>query len=252
MYKIGLKIWSTNLNYINEVMRLYDAGFCQHVELFAVPGTYNNIVQKWAGLKIPYVIHAPHFKQGLNFAKKDNFELNKKLATEAFMFADKLNSEIIIFHPGADGDINQTLEQIIKIFDKRMVIENKPYFSIDGKFVCNGYSSQEIKSLIDEVGVGFCLDFAHAIFAANALNIDKIDFINQFMQLKPNIFHITDGQWDGVFDEHPNLGHGSFEFDKLTKFFLPDSMITIETKHNFESSLSDFEEDLTFLKKFLP
>ena len=133
MCKLGLKIWSINLSYINDAMRLYEQGFCQYIELFAVPGTYNDVAQKWANLKIPCVIHAPHFKQGLNFAQKKSFDLNKKLAAEALLFADRLNSEFVIFHPGADGDIHQTLEQIKKIFDNRMVIENKPYFSLDGK-----------------------------------------------------------------------------------------------------------------------
>jgi sugar phosphate isomerase/epimerase len=251
MFKLGLKLWSTNLNYIKEAWRLYDQGFYQYLELFAVPETYDDIASKWANLQIPYVIHAPHFKQGLNFADKNCFENNKKLVEEALRFADKLNSEIIIFHPGADGDIAQTAMQIKKVFDSRMVIENKPYFSFYGKSLCNGYSPQEIEFLVKETGIGFCLDFAHAIFAANALKFDKLDFIDKLMRLKPKIFHITDGQWNGVFDEHPNLGQGSFEFDKLKKFFLPGSMITIETKHNFENSLKDFEDDVCFLKRFL-
>jgi endonuclease IV len=248
MHKLGLKLWSTNLSYIKEIQRLYAFGVFDYIELFSVPETYETI-STWKSLKVPYVIHGPHYTKGLNFADKNCFEKNLQLVAQAQKFADELGAEIIIFHPGVSGDIDQTIFQLNKINDPRIVIENKPYFGIVDNIICNGSSPAEIEKILKQTNVGFCLDFAHAVFAANALKIDKIKFIEQFMQLEPKMFHVTDGQWDGVFDEHPNLGQGNFEFDKLKKFFSPNSMITIETKHNYLDSLRDFEEDVRFLKK---
>ena len=54
MRKFGLKVWSTNENYINEVVRLHEEKFYEYVELFAVPGSYKEFINLWKDLNIPY------------------------------------------------------------------------------------------------------------------------------------------------------------------------------------------------------
>ena len=81
MFKIGLKLWSTNKNYVDEARRLYDAGVFDYIELFSVPDSYSEFINTWKSLDIPYVIHGPHYTTGLNFADKKCFEKNKTSLT---------------------------------------------------------------------------------------------------------------------------------------------------------------------------
>lgn len=250
MYKIGLKLWSTNKNYVNEARRLYDSGMFDYIELFSVPNTYSEFIDIWKALKIPYVIHGPHYTAGLNFADKNCFEKNVQLAAQAQKFADALDAEIIIFHPGVAGDIQQTIFQLNKIKDSRIVIENKPYFGFSGSVICNGSSPEEINKILEETGVGFCLDIAHAICAANAHKINQYEYVKEFIKLKPKIFHISGNDILNVYDEHRHLYDGNYDLQKMTKL-LPESFrLTLETPKDFKDSLKDFESDLAYFKKY--
>ena len=51
MYKIGLKLWSTNTDcYYNEAIRLYNDGVFDYIELYVVPDTLDTL-QKWKKLR---------------------------------------------------------------------------------------------------------------------------------------------------------------------------------------------------------
>lgn len=258
MYKIGLKLWSTNNNYIQQALELYKKKVYDYIELFVVPDSYNEYIKIWKNLDIPFIIHAPHSFVGLNMAKKEMLTENLRLAKQAQKFADDLDAQFIIFHPGIDGDIKQTVYQLNKIKDSRILIENKPYYTIDKKLICNGYSPEDIEFVIKntDVGntsigntsVGFCFDIGHAIYSANAQGIDWYDYLLRFNKLKPKVYHLTDGDINGVIDQHEHLGLGSFDFEKIVDLFPKSSYITVETKKDYQDSLSDFKRDIRFLK----
>ena len=251
MYKFGLKLWSINKNYVDEAIRLYENGFYDYIELFAVPGSYQDFIGIWKKLNIPYVIHAAHSAKGLNLAKKEMFSENVVLANEAKKFADELDAEIIIFHPGVDGQIEETVSQLNKIYDSRIVVENKPYYGIYDNLICNGSLPEEIEFVLKNTGVGFCLDIGHAIYSANAKKIDKINILRKFLKLNPKIFHISDGDWNGTYDDHKHLGEGSFDYKKIFSILSDQVIMSIETEKNFENSLRDFEKDINFLRKMI-
>ncbi len=254
MYKIGLKLWSTNKNYIEQALLLYEKKVYDYIELFVVPDSYNEYISLWKNLDIPFIIHAPHSFVGLNMAKKELLKNNLRLANQAQRFADYLDAKFIIFHPGIDGDIKQTVYQLNKINDQRILIENKPYYTIDKKLICNGYSPEDIEFIIKNTSVanmsiGFCFDIGHAIYSANAQGLDRYDYLLRFNKFKPKIYHLTDGDINGVIDQHEHLGLGSFDFEKIVDLFTKNTYITVETKKNYQDSLSDFEKDILFLKK---
>jgi deoxyribonuclease IV len=247
MRKLGLKLWSTNENYVNEAIRLYEEKFYDYIELFAVPDSYNEFIGLWKSLKIPYVLHAPHFSCGLNFAKRDALKNNLRLVDETLKFADALSVQIIIFHPGVEGDIKETAFQIKQVKDSRIVLENKPYYAINGDLICNGHSPEEIEYVMQETGVGFCFDIGHAICSANAKKIEPFEYLKKFNTLNPKLYHLFDGDWNGVWDEHRHFGAGSYNFDKILGLIPKTCLITLETKKDFSDSLKDFEKDIEFL-----
>ncbi len=245
--KIGLKIWSINEHYLEEVRRLLRNNTIDYIELFSVPNSFGDSIRHWIELKeetgVNFIIHAPHFMQGLNFAKKDAWSINEKLSKEAFSFADQLGSSYVIFHPGCNGQEEETARQISKLDDSRIVLENKPKKGIDGVIKCNGYSPELIERILIKTGCHFCLDFSHAICAANSLKQDPIQYLNEFNCLGPAMYHICDGDWQSEIDSHQNIGKGNYPFTKLVSLMDLSRPISLETQKDPEH-LRDFENDV--------
>ena len=128
-YKLGLKLWSTNLTSIPTAKKLIDEGKYDYVELFTVPGTYKT----WQLCNIPFVVHAAHFAVGMDLSDHTNYINNNRLLDEARNFADRLKAEHLIFHPGVKGNLLETAEQLSKLRDPRALIENVPFVGIDDK-----------------------------------------------------------------------------------------------------------------------
>lgn len=245
----GLKLWSNNDNYLKDAVRLFEKGIYQYIELYMLPGTEKRMVEMWKGLDIPYVIHAPHFMAGLNLAKREQKETNFKLIDETRRFADELSAEYIIVHPGIAGDIKETALQIKEINEPRLLIENKPYFALVDDLICNGATAEDIEFVMKEDGIGLCLDIGHAFCAARGLKKEPMEFLEGFLNLKPEMFHLTDGDYESVYDRHDHLGRGNYDINKIVNLIPQGKRVTVETVKDSNESLADFEEDITCIKK---
>ena len=166
MYRIGLKLWSTNTeNYLNEARRLHDSGVYDYIELYVVPGTLDTL-KSWRTLDIPFVIHNAHFAHGFNLAKADMEQNNKRIYEQTRLFADSLKAEHIIFHGGIDGEAEQTARQLAALNEPRALIENKPFVALPNRMggkLCRGATMDELTAIMEQAGCGFCLDFGHAV-----------------------------------------------------------------------------------------
>lgn len=249
MRKFGLKLWSANYQYIEEAIALYEEDFFQYIELYIMPGTYDSYIKAWKGLDIPFVIHAPHFAHGLNLADRNVRDENFILAKESIKFADKLKAQNIIFHPGINGKTEETVSQLKVINDERIIIENKPYFALSGGLICNGSTPSEIEFIAANAKVGFCFDMGHAVYSANARKINPMDYIREFIKLNPEMYHLTDGDYNGVYDRHDHFGEGSFPVKDILRILNLNAKVTIETKKDNTGNLTDFIGDLTKIKK---
>lgn len=250
MIQIGLKLWSTNRNYLHDALDIFEKGYYQYIELFSVPDSYNETIKFWQNVTIPFVIHAPHYKQGLNFSNRNNINENIKLANEAQRFADRLSAQIIIFHPGVNGSIDETVHQLQNLHDNRVCIENKPYWGLDNE-LCIGHSPDEIEKIMKEAQTTFCLDIGHAINAANARKTDQLNYIKQFIQLKPIIYHLSDGDFLGMYDKHEHFTQGNFPLGMIAMLFPTKVNITIETRKDSLEHLDDFIRDSDYLNRLV-
>lgn len=250
MFRYGLKLWSTNKCYIKEAVRLYQQGVYSYIELFVVPDSFDEYADIWAGLKIPYIIHAPHYDKGVNLAQRTALHNNIQRASETLAFADKLKADTVIFHPGIEGDIRETAYQLQVINDKRIVVENKPHFGRND-VLCNGASPEEIEYLINSSNVGFCLDISHAICSANAKQIDPLHYLKRFIKLQPKMYHVSDGNQIEVYDSHDHIGTGTYKLREIISLLPEDSTITIETDKDFTDKLDDFEQDVLALQAII-
>jgi len=248
MHNIGLKLWSRNIQYIRPAQKLYDEKYYSYIELFAEPESYSMQIKYWQELKIPFIIHGPHYAAGVNFADSEKEAHNRAAVEEALRYADALHSSIVIFHPGVGGTPEETIRQVKSIGDKRMVMENKPALGLGGE-VCRGASKEEITELLSETGLRFCLDIGHAICAANTYKVFPLDYVRELITLQPAVFHLTDGDIFSERDGHQHYGHGNYPFKEIIRLIPEGAMITNEAKKDSPHTLVDFCADIDFFRR---
>lgn len=244
--QFGLKLGSKNINYTEDILLFFKEGYFQYIELFATPDSFNDTIGYWKQFSMPVIIHAPHSFASMNLSLPEERENNKKKLEETFQFADVLKSETIIFHSGVNGRIEETINQLYPFVDSRCVIENKPMKGLNGE-KCLGSTLEEIKYISNELKIEFCLDFGHAICAANSLKREPFEFIKEFLKLKPRMYHLTDGDYDSECDSHLHYGKGTFPIKELLKLVSDDKKVTDEAKHDSELKLDDFKEDFLYV-----
>ncbi len=250
-FKIGLKLYSTNLVLIPGALRLKKEGFFDYIELYVIPDSHEETIHVWKNIDVPYVIHAPHSFHGVNLAQKDRWETNLQFFNEARQFSDDLGSDIIIVHGGNNGAFEETLRQIALFNDDRIVLENKPQKGIHGE-QCVGWSPQEFyEAMMSEVIYGTVLDFVHAAYAANSAKTDKMKIIKDFMVFHPKVFHLSDGNASSEKDIHLNLGKGNMDLGGFLSVIPNGGLVTIETPRDEVKGLEDFVNDIHFLRNVL-
>jgi len=248
MLNLGLKLWSKNIRYLEEANQLFENGFCSYIELYIVPNSFEDTIKLWEQIKHPYIIHSPNPPDGINLSDASALRKNMACIDECDSFADELNADDIIIHPGYNGKIEDSIAQLNNLNNKRLVVENNPYLAMDGESVCNGNTPEKIKTILDKCGAKFCLDIAHAICAANSHKTDQIKYINDFLKLSPSMFHLSDGDFKGVTDDHLHFGEGSYPLEQIIKLLPDNSRITIETPKSSPDNLDDFIKDIKYLQ----
>lgn len=248
MRKLGLKVWSNNKAYYCDAAKMAEEGVCDFVEIYVIPDSFREYGELWKELNVPVVIHAPHYSHGMNLGEKAKYDFNMKLIEESLKFADILKSNTVIIHPGMEGRKEECVRQIGAAFDNRLIIENKPFYGKNG-LKCNGAEIDELKYIIEKSRIGFCLDFGHAICAANAIKKDIWEYLQELMLFNPKMYHLTDGMVDGIIDVHMNYGTGTFPLEKLLEMVPDGSFVTNEAAKKYKDSLRDFIEDSENFRK---
>lgn len=253
MIKIGLKLWNTNTdNYLPLLHDLYDKGYFDYIELYIIPNQLKQL-PLWQKINIPFDIHAPHFQHNMNLSKKEYFKSNIEYYYEVAEFADKLKSNVIIFHGGTDGTTGETIRQLCAFNDSRTVIENKPYkvmpFINGNHYV--GCTFKDIQKIIQNVRCNFCLDVCHALCTEKSLMLQPYSLFDNFLKLNPIRFHLSDHLIDEELDYHLNYGKGTIDFKYIISKLPRNSHITIETPKNSKQDLNDFISDVQFLKNII-
>lgn len=248
MINLGLKLGSKDIQYTKEILQYYEQGIFQYIELFTLTDTYDDTISYWKQFKIPFGIHAPHSAAGLNLANVSAKKSNEPKIAEAVKFADSLKAKYIIFHSGTNGMPGEVVNQLKPFADERFLIENKPIRGLDGS-TCVGSVYGDLELIIDGIGngCGFCLDFGHAICAANTLKKEPFEFIKGLTKLNPRVYHLTDGVYKSELDSHLHYGEGSFPLKELLALVPDGGMVTNEAKRFSVDNLFEFKRDSSFL-----
>lgn len=257
----GLKLWSMDCYYspelVNQAEIALKDGVFDFLELFPLPDTFDKtkdiIKSKFLGQKV--VVHAPHNGQGLDTGNKDEFEKNCWRIKSSQQFADLLNSDIIILHPGANfGDefVDESIRQFRAINDSRIVVENMPAFCYSSKSNLHGSTPKEIKRFIDELNVGFCFDFSHATCSANYFGLDLYETLSEFYKFNPTMYHLCDGDINSDKDNHLHYGQGNYDLSRLVnEFIADDAIVTMETGVGAPVNITPWVDDVNYIRKLV-
>jgi len=240
--KFGLKLWSINTNLIDQAVSLIDNRTFNYIELFVVPDTQ---IKPFL-IDVPYIIHIPHEKFGVNIGDPTAKEYTLQKINESIAWADRLNAKHLILHAG-HGSMQHATYLLRGLSDSRLLIENVPKVGLGGEAMI-GYSPAQIEELIGDSNMGLCLDFGHAVKAAVSLGLDYKEYVQGFMGLEPKVFHMSDGTFSEEKDEHLNIGEGEYDFRYLLQCINdnPFGFVTIETPRVNQKSL---DEDIQNLNK---
>lgn len=241
-FKIGLKLWSNNILYLPDALKLYKEGLYDYIELYIVPGSFNKLINSYKSLSIPFTLHCPHESHGFSLAEKSKEQYNLKVFEEVKKYANELKAETIIVHSGSGGTIKETSRQLKFINDNRVIVENT---------VFTGSTLEEIKFLLNKNKIGFCLDISHAVCTANKLKVDPLIYLKEFNKLNPKLYHLTGGNFESKIDAHNHFSESDYPWKKIIPIIKTGSSITIETDRDRPGSLSDFEEDIRVLQSII-
>lgn len=245
--KFGLKLWSSNTDLIEQAIQLIDEKTFYYIELFIIPDTQISPFM----IEVPYIIHIPHHKFGVNIGEASKKEYNIQKINESIAWADKLNAEYLILHAG-HGSMKDAEDLLRKVADSRLLIENMPKVGLEGEMMI-GYSPEQTLELMQVNDFGLCLDFGHAIKAAVSLGFDHRKLLKKFMGFNPKLFHLSDGMLDREKDEHLNIGEGEYDLRYLLNSIEKNKsrMVTLETPRMNQRSLQEDIQNLNFLRKNL-
>jgi endonuclease IV len=239
--RVGIKMGPVNSEeYVGKIS--FDADF---FEVYARKGYDCDFLLKY---NKPVMVHIPHSGDQVNFADSQKKEINLQNLDWALKLANKFKSQVIVFHPGRVESEFCSIENAINFIkehhDKRLHVENVP---LKGKrFKSIGGSFEDIKRIMQEADVGFCLDMAHAIEYAKAAGLEAAPFIKKMLSLKPDYFHLTDTPLEeDTKTPHLNLGEGKLDL-KLMKSLLPNNaLIALETPGDAKKQ----KKEIAFMKK---
>ena len=240
--KFGLKLWSTNTDLIDQAVHLIDEKVFDYIELMVIP---DSEIKPFL-IDVPYIIHIPHHRFGVNIGEATIKEYNLQKIIDSITWADQLNAKYLILHAG-HGSMLHAADLLRELSDSRLLIENMPKVGLDGEAMI-GYSPAQIGELIGDGDIGLCLDFGHAVKAAVSLGEDYKEYVQGFMELEPRMFHVSDGTLSEEKDEHFNIGEGEYDFKYLLQCIddNPFGFVTIETPRLNQKSL---DEDIQNVNK---
>ena len=258
MRKFGVKVWSKdvlrNEAFFQQCIDSVKDGKFSYIELFAQAGSYQDtsdkIKKQMKGL--PVVIHAPHCGVGMDLGREDMREQNREMLKDSQLFADMLDASIIILHPGMGPEkkyLEESIYQFKSFRDARLAVENQPYECCVTHRLLHGITPDDVKLFKNETNCQFCFDFYHAICTANSLKCPVYDYLAAFHNLHPDMYHLCDGDINGVEDTHLHLGEGNFDLKRFLNEFIDDgALVTLETGREIPQNIEPWMNDLIYIQ----
>ena len=210
--KYGLKLWSSNIELFSAALGAYRDDIFDFVELYSNPEEVPNLDSLAPLREMPVTIHATHSRGFHEFVIRDE---QLKIWQQTLALADFFKSDVIVVHPGRTHSIESFEENLTRIDDPRIYIENMAGLDI----YSNPMFGQRLTDL-DKIASTkpICFDFEKAVKAACFQNVDYKEYIEEALErLRPSYFHISGGKIDSAVDEHLDLRQADFDLIWMKK-----------------------------------
>ncbi len=141
--------------------------------------TAREIGAKARELDIELTIHAPYWVN-LNSSEPEKIEASKKRILDCCKTGEWLGAKTVVFHPGFYGKNKEGAAASISKAVKEVLAEVKRNgwkitISPETMGKVNVFGSvEEISSLVNETGCGFCIDFAHILAREKSVDYAKV------------------------------------------------------------------------------
>ncbi|MDR0467096.1 MAG: sugar phosphate isomerase/epimerase, partial [Deltaproteobacteria bacterium] len=246
------KLFSTDAALAGEAAQAVRENYFSFIELYAVPGSFQETAQVWKSFSFPCIVHGPHFGAGVNLADAARKDENRRKMEDALRFADALNAPYVIVHGGFGGPLEELVEQTAAMRDDRFILENTPKLALNGE-TCTAHTPEHLQTALGSgVFAGCVLDVGHALYAANSLNEPWEAFLRRFLALRPVLFHLSDGDGRSEKDVHASFGKGDFDLRGILALLPKGAKITLETPRSHGTGLRDAIQDSVAIRRYLP
>ncbi|MHA1284343.1 MAG: TIM barrel protein [Promethearchaeota archaeon] len=248
----GIKISNHQFNLISSIYKKRD--IIDFIEIILKSDFNRKDLAFIKDLKIPYAIHLANSNDGIDFGnnikEKNNTVYIEKINNNIDIFGE-MKPICYIIHPES-GDLNYSIDNIMKLKIRPLAIENMPVKGIHGEIML-GYDPPSLSRYFNIIkDLQFCFDINHAIKSSISLKIDSYKFIKNFLKFKsPIIFHIAGGDMNDEVDKHLNLNEGQYDISKIKKIlfnFKKKVYLTFETPKKIKNHI---KEDLKNMEFFL-
>lgn len=211
MIKYGLKIWSNNAPFFDEVVLRYKKDEFDFAEVYSNGMVEHDYIALKKIKKIPVLgVHIGHLdKQGFHNFFLTEEQIKPWRRTKAL--ADFFNAPRIIVHPAVEHTIETFWENLEKLNDGRIIIESMPMLSpFDSKLRKFGGSLADLREIHKQKQI--CLDVSKFIKACIYYDVDyKKSIAEALRDLQPDYFHISGCRIDNPIDQHDNLYDATFD-----------------------------------------
>ncbi len=251
MIRYGIKLWSSNSrDMFADVARVIASRQMDFVELYHNPSAPFD-EKKFSLLRsVPVTIHAPNSGNWHEFLIGD---AERECWRETIAMADFLKSLYIVVHPGRTHTFETFSEQLKKIDDPRILIENMAGLDIHDQPMF-GQTLEDLRAIAKQKHI--CFDIEKAIKAACYQYKERNSFLAECVaKLRPTYFHISGGDKDSARDEHLNLWDANFDFPFIGKLLAgvaktSDIMLVFETPKEGDSLDNDLK-NRAYLERFI-
>ncbi len=207
MILYGLKLWTSNSEAaFNAATDLCGSKKFDFVELYHNPEQPLDYAKLGVLKSFEVDIHNDNNHGWHEFALGDE---QLKIWRGTLALADFFSSKSVVVHPGMSKSFEFFEENLRKIDDPRILIENMPGFYTTGMPTW-GRAMSELRQIVTLKPI--CFDFEKAIKSAAFQKIDYKNFIRDCLtEFQPRYFHISGGDKNSPIDQHEDLSSVNFD-----------------------------------------
>ncbi|MFA5185763.1 MAG: TIM barrel protein [Patescibacteria group bacterium] len=247
MIKYGLKLWTSNDRKMFEAAADgFRRGEFDFIELYFNQDKPVDEASLDLLRSVPVTIHAP------NSGAFHEFMLGEEQVAvwrQVAALADRFESQTIVVHPGRNHTVETFFDELRKIDDRRILIENMP-----GKDLFDqpmfGHLLDDLERIHEKKPI--CFDFEKATKAAAYQYADYREYITKcLVALTPDYFHISGGKVGDPTEQHDNLWESDMDFPFIKKV-LQDNSADKDVRLVFETPKdpSGLDNDLKNMEFF--